>query len=69
MAQITLKVDGMSCSHCKAAVERALKETSGVREAVVDLGSGVVTVLYDDNKVTRDGLVKAVVDAGYEVPE
>jgi len=69
MERVTLKVEGMSCSHCKAAVEKSLKETPGVREAVVDLGSGMVTVQYDSSKVTRDGLIKAVVDAGYEVPE
>ncbi|MDD3652995.1 MAG: cation transporter [Desulfotomaculaceae bacterium] len=69
MEQIVLKVDGMSCNHCKAAVEKTLKETSGVRKAVVDLGAGVVTVHYEPGQVARDGLVQAIVNAGYEVKQ
>ncbi|MDD4169771.1 MAG: cation transporter [Desulfotomaculaceae bacterium] len=69
MEQIVLKVVGMSCSHCQAAVEKALKDTSGVREAAVDLGAGVVTVQYEPGRVARDSLIRAIADAGYEVKE
>ena len=39
MATVTLKVEGMSCNHCKEAVEGALKKLPGVKSAVVDLGA------------------------------
>ena len=32
-----LKVEGMTCGHCKAAVEKALKAVDGVEDAVVSL--------------------------------
>ena len=65
--KITLKVEGMSCGHCKAAVEKALKETNGVRDAEVNLNSKSVEIICEQNKVNRASLVKAIEDAGYDV--
>lgn len=61
-----LKVEGMSCGHCKAAVEKALKAVDGVENAVVDLGSKTAEITLAE-EVAEDILVKAVEDAGYEV--
>lgn len=36
-SQMTLAVEGMTCTHCQATVTRILKEVPGVRAAVVDL--------------------------------
>ena len=35
--ETVLKVEGMMCTHCKAAVEKACKAVPGVVDAVVDL--------------------------------
>jgi copper chaperone len=67
MDKITLKVEGMSCGHCKAAVEKALKGTAGVRDAQVDLAAKSVTVTYDAGIVGREVMAKVVKEAGYEV--
>lgn len=67
MDKISFKVDGMSCGHCKAAVEKALKELRGVQDADADISARTVTVIYDPVKVGRDALAGAVADAGYEV--
>ena len=65
MAQtIILKIAGMSCSHCKMAVENALKAVPGVTNAVVDLAKQEATVT---GSVERNALVKAVEDADYAV--
>lgn len=32
-----IKIEGMSCNHCKMAVEKALKAVAGVESAQVDL--------------------------------
>lgn len=69
MDKITLNVDGMSCGHCKAAVEKALKELDGVQGAEADLAAKTVTVIYDTNKLGRDDLAGAIADAGYEVKD
>ncbi|HKM02253.1 MAG TPA: HAD-IC family P-type ATPase, partial [Sedimentibacter sp.] len=63
-----LKVEGMTCGHCKAAVEKALKAVDGVENAVVDLEKKSADVTL--NKEVRDEVLKnAVIDAGYEVVE
>ena len=58
----------MTCGHCKAAVEKALKAVDGVEDAVVDLENKSANVTL--NKEIRDEVLKnAVIDAGYEVAE
>ena len=61
-----LKVEGMSCEHCKATVEKALKSVDGVENAVVDLKHKSADVTLS-KEVKNDVLSKAVTDAGYEV--
>ena len=68
MSQITLPVEGMTCNHCKMAVEKALLKVPGVSRAEVDLAGQKASVDYDAAKASRDQLVKAVTDAGYSVP-
>lgn len=63
-----LIVEGMSCGHCKAAVEKALKAVDGVENAVVDLEKKSAEVTL--NKDVKDEELKnAVINAGYEVTE
>lgn len=61
-----LKVEGMSCGHCKAAVEKALKAVDGVEDAVVSLEEKTAQVTLN-KEVPDHVLTKAVTDAGYEV--
>ena len=44
MTNQVIQVDGMSCEHCKSAVENALTALSGVDQAEVNLEAGNVTV-------------------------
>ena len=61
----TMIVEGMSCGHCSARVEKALNALEGVK-ATVDLDSKTATI-ETTGLVTDDQLKAAVVDAGYEV--
>ena len=61
-----IHIDGMSCGHCSASVEKALRAVAGVREVSVDLAAKMATVQVDDT-VTNDTLSKAVTDSGYTV--
>lgn len=65
MKNITLTVEGMSCGHCSARVEKALNAIEGV-SAQVDLEAKTAAVTYPDT-VTVDALKAAVTDAGYSV--
>ena len=65
MANIKLRVTGMTCGHCQAKVEQALKGVRGVYSAVIDLPDGEAEIDFDDDSVTTDQLVAAIVKAGY----
>jgi len=62
-----LNVEGMSCAHCKKAVEKALKTLDGVQEAMVNLDAGTVTIEHDPGVISGDRLKKTIKEAGYEV--
>lgn len=65
MASTTLSVSGMSCGHCVAKVEDALKGVKGVFGASVDLEAGTAEVDFDDARTSPEDLVDAVMRAGY----
>ncbi|CAM3102558.1 copper ion binding protein [Paenibacillus lupini] len=65
MANVTLKVEGMSCGHCVSAVEKAV--TGAGASGSVDLAAGKVTVQYDDKKVTLEAIKGAIEEQGYDV--
>jgi len=62
MSQTTLKVEGMTCNHCKMRVEKALQGVSGVEGVQVDLNGKAAVV---SGVADRAQLIKAVVEAGY----
>lgn len=65
MANVRLRITGMTCSHCQAKVEKALKSVSGVYSAVIDLPDGVAQVDFDDDRLTTTQLIAAVQKTGY----
>ncbi len=62
-----IKVGGMSCVRCSAAVENALSANSGVLEVAVSYANGRAEVSYDDSVTDRKTLEKAIKKAGYTV--
>ncbi len=63
----TIKIEGMSCGHCSAAVTKALESVPGVSDVNVDLESKSATLKVLDGAASDGALRKAVEDAGYEV--
>ena len=61
----TMKIEGMMCPHCQAAVTKALNGIEGVK-AEVNLEKKEAYVEAPD-AVSKEDLTKAVTDAGYEV--
>lgn len=66
MSETVIKIEGMSCNHCKMAVEKALKGVAGVTAAQVDLAKKEAVV---SGSAERAAMVKAVDEAGYKVVE
>ncbi|MEI7623878.1 MAG: cation transporter [Actinomycetes bacterium] len=64
MTTRTYSVPGISCGHCKSAIEGELTPLDGVESAVVDIDAKTVTVI---GNITEDAVRGAVDEAGYEV--
>lgn len=64
--QTKLNVEGMSCSHCENAVNKALTKISGVSEVEVNLKNKTVTVTHDET-VSVDKIKTEIEDQGYDV--
>lgn len=67
MGQEIINVEGMSCDHCKNAVESALAKINGVSAAEVDLEKEQVRVDYNEDKVQLSDMKDAIEDQGYDV--
>ena len=65
MTEKTFRVEGMSCGHCKAAVEPELNGLSGVERSSADFERGTVEVAYDEDRLTTEDIKGAVEAAGY----
>ena len=65
----TMIVEGMSCGHCKNAVEEAVGALPGLLSAKVDLAAKSLMVEFDANKTTLSDIKEAVVEEGYIVVE
>jgi copper chaperone CopZ len=67
MQTTTLKISGMTCGGCVAAVQRVLQAVEGVEKAAVSLADSTATVQYEPSRVKPADLQAAIEDAGYEV--
>ena len=61
---IVYSVPGISCGHCKAAIEGEVEQVAGVTAVVVDVDAKTVTV---DGTVSDADVRAAIDEAGYEV--
>lgn len=61
---VTLRVEGMTCAHCVARVQKALAAAPGVRAANVDLETGIAEIRADVRTDTA-ALIGVVEAAGY----
>jgi Cu+-exporting ATPase len=66
-SEATLPITGMTCANCVATVERALKKTEGVSDALVSFASERATVHYDPSLVSVADIAASVERAGYGV--
>ncbi|NUF22429.1 copper-translocating P-type ATPase [Acinetobacter oleivorans] len=64
----TLSIEGMTCASCVGRVEKALKKVENVEIANVNLATEKA-VVYSNQPIQREALVKAVERAGYDVPK
>ncbi|PDY45234.1 heavy metal translocating P-type ATPase [Bacillus pseudomycoides] len=64
--QITVGIDGMTCSACSARIEKVLNKLEGV-EANVNLAMEQATVQYDVDAQSAESITNRIEKLGYEV--
>ena len=64
MTTRTFDVPGISCGHCKSAIEGALDGLDGVETATVDIDAKTVSVR---GTASDEAVTAAIDEAGYEV--
>ena len=60
----TFQVQGMSCGHCVGAVTQAVKSVDPQAQVRIDLASGKVEVVSQQDKAA---IARAIEDEGYQV--
>ncbi len=65
MSSVTYSVPGVSCEHCRRAIEGEVSQVDGVQSVDVDLEAKTVTVSGDP--LDEQAIVGAIDEAGYEV--
>lgn len=58
-------ITGMTCAACSSAVERVTRKMDGVEESNVNLTTAILTITYDEEKVTPELIIKKVDRAGF----
>jgi copper chaperone len=67
MESITLKTPGITCSHCEAAIKKAVGGLTGAGTVDVDLATKLVTVVYDGGSLNPVDIKTAIEAQGYDV--
>ncbi len=58
-------ITGMSCSACSSGIEKNVRRLDGVERADVSLMGESMTVVYDENTLSREDIIKTVQALGY----
>jgi copper chaperone CopZ len=60
----TIRLKGITCGRCVMRLRHVLKDHDGLEAANANL-MGELTVTYDDQRTTRDALLKDVARGGF----
>lgn len=63
---MTIKVNGMMCSHCEGRVNKAVGALDGVYFVSADKDRGVVEVDFDEKRLNVEKIKEVIAEQGYE---
>ena len=59
MADLVLYVPTISCSHCKATLEKAIAEVAGIRRIDIQVDQRMIAVEFEGERKTQE-IIQAV---------
>lgn len=66
MEKIEMHIEGMHCGSCATGIQMLTSQMDGVGEVFVDYNDKKGTFEFDSSKVSKDDLVKAIEELGYQ---
>lgn len=69
MVKKNYQLGGVTCQVCVNKIERKVGKLEGVKEAVVNLSNGKLTIEYDENLLNSEKIKEVVKKLGYEIEE
>jgi copper chaperone len=67
MKQVSLQVPEVHCDHCKASIEGAVSQLSGISNVDVAIAEASVAVEYDEDTIDLSQIKEAIEEQGYAV--
>ena len=64
--KVVIRVSGMVCVACSAAIEKSIKKLDGIVEVHVNLAAEKAYITYNASLVSLDDIQRAIEDAGYQ---
>ena len=65
--QVTVKITGMHCGGCSAAINNALLKKDGVLGSSASYPGDVASIVYIPSKIGEKDIIKAIRKMGYKV--
>ena len=69
MRQTVFEVGGIHCRSCERTITTLLGEVDGVQQVTAEYRAGTVAVTFDEQRITRDGVVRELAGIGYVAKE
>lgn len=69
MVKKNYQLGGVTCQVCVNKIERKVGKLEGVKEAVVNLSNGKLTIEYDEDLLNSEKIKEVVKKLGYEIEE
>ena len=66
MTKLELKIEGMHCGACATGIQMLTSTMDGVKEVFVDYNSKKGSFEFDETKVSKEQIVKAIEELGYK---
>ena len=67
MKEIQLKVSGMHCKSCEMLISDELEDTKAVEDILVSFEKGIVSLKYNQNKISLEKIKDIIKEEGYSV--
>ena len=69
MQKVTFNIEGMHCGSCAIGIQMLTSQMDGVKSAEVSYEGKKGNFEFDEAKVKKEDLVKAIAELGYKASE